>query len=358
MKLPTNRGGLRFYLLIVSAVVAAWHATAASVAAGSLLVAVGIFIHVWAKGCLHQNAEVTNTGPYRFVRHPFYTANLFIDAGVAAMSGWWLVWIAFPIWWFAVYIPVIRGEESFLRTKFHGSYDEYARRIWMLLPLSRPLPKTGPEFSWSNRNISHGREIPRALHIASYPLLFLLICLSRVEGWRKMLDRQPTVLPIVASIILLVFLSWQLSRSLKFEKRLLPAFFANLHVRILAAGLFAALAVLVPYARIQVRYLLIPLGVLILAFSLVVYLKRATLLFLAECLALVGICVICEVLWLAPLPILFYAAIFLDSRLPAPASIEAAPALPATAVLLQRALYFVILAGSLVAAAAKAFFPA
>jgi hypothetical protein len=33
-----------------------------------------------------------------------------------------------------IYVPVIRGEETFLRKQFPGAYDDYARRVPSLLP--------------------------------------------------------------------------------------------------------------------------------------------------------------------------------------------------------------------------------
>src|SRR3990172_450883 len=89
MRVPYNRGGLRTYLVIIGLL--ACQMTPFSIASGTPLILIGIFLHLWAKGCLHQNTEVTTTGPYSFVRHPFYLANIFLDFGIALMSGWWLL---------------------------------------------------------------------------------------------------------------------------------------------------------------------------------------------------------------------------------------------------------------------------
>ena len=74
----------------------------------------GVWLHTWAKGCLRQNRVVATIGPYRFVRHPFYLANALIDAGLVVMAGWWPLAVVLPLWWLAIYIPVIRGEERYL----------------------------------------------------------------------------------------------------------------------------------------------------------------------------------------------------------------------------------------------------
>ena len=79
-----------------------------------------MWLHTWAKGCLRQNRVVATIGPYRFVRHPFYLANALIDAGLVVMAGWWPLAVVLPLWWLAIYIPVIRGEERYLSREFSG----------------------------------------------------------------------------------------------------------------------------------------------------------------------------------------------------------------------------------------------
>ena len=114
-----------------------------------------------AKGCLRQNQVVAMGGPYRFVRHPFYLANALIDAGVAVMSGWWVIQVVLPFWWLAIYIPVMRKEEDYLTGAFGEAYAEYKKRIPRLIPWRRPLPPGGEGFRWSNPNIASGDEVAR-----------------------------------------------------------------------------------------------------------------------------------------------------------------------------------------------------
>ena len=180
MKLPVNRGGLRFYLTLIALLWGA--ATTASIAAGCPTLVLGVLLHVWAKGCLRQNRVVAMGGPYRFVRHPFYLANALIDASIAVMSNWWLLQIALPIWWLAVYIPVIRGEERFLLESF-PNYADYRCKVPCLIPWRRPWPARGEGFSWRNPNIVSGQELPRALRALAYPLLLYVGLLLRRDRW-------------------------------------------------------------------------------------------------------------------------------------------------------------------------------
>ncbi len=180
MKLPWNRGGLRFCLVLVALVRGA--ATCRTIAEGTACLLLGTLLHFWAKGCLRQNQVVAQGGPYRFVRHPFYLANGLIDAGIAIMSGWWLLQVVLPVWWLAVYLPVMRKEEDHLLGLFGRVYGEYRRRVPRLVPWRRPLPAGGEGFRWSNRNIAVEGEIPRTLRLLAYPLLFFVVTELRLKG--------------------------------------------------------------------------------------------------------------------------------------------------------------------------------
>lgn len=180
VKSPLDRGGLRNGLLLLGLLWGA--ATPTTILAGMPLLVVGTALHVWAKGCLWQNREVSRSGPYRYVRHPFYLANALIDAASAVMSGWWVLVVVLPVWWLAIYLPVMRREEAYLLSTFGEVYADYQRRIPRLLPWRRPLPRSGLGFSWRHPNLAQGREIPRALRILGSPLLFLLGHQLRIQG--------------------------------------------------------------------------------------------------------------------------------------------------------------------------------
>ena len=98
-----------------------------------LLVVPGVALRAYASGYVKKNSELTTTGPYAYTRNPLYLGSLLIALGfaVAARNVWILLGIA--ILFFAIYLPVIRAEETFLRGVFPG-FDEYCARVPRLFP--------------------------------------------------------------------------------------------------------------------------------------------------------------------------------------------------------------------------------
>jgi len=205
MHVPWDRGGIRWYLLCLGLVIGRPSPT--SILAGVPFFLLGIALHLWAKGCLHQNGEVTTCGPYRYVRHPFYLGNLLLDGALVIMCGSLLLACAFPLWWPAVYIPVMRREEATMVGLFGSQYEAYARRVPLLFPMARPLP-AGPGFSWHNPNIFQV-EVPRVLRFVSYPFLFVL----SYEWHKSGLLFPPPVTPLMICAVLIFLLAnvaaWQ-----------------------------------------------------------------------------------------------------------------------------------------------------
>ena len=218
MRLPWNRGGIRSYLMLLGLV--AGTSTHVSVAAGSAVLAVGVLLHFWSKGCLKRNLEVTTSGAYRFVRHPFYLANALIDAGIVDMSGCWLLAAAAPLLWLWAYVPTIRREEAYLTQRFGQAYATYRRQVPVLLPWRRPLPHDGNGSAWQFQNILNENEIPRALRLLACPLPFCMLSEIHAHGW-AMLDRRSSVSLALAGAWLAMYAaawaagSWTRSRAIQ-----------------------------------------------------------------------------------------------------------------------------------------------
>lgn len=125
-----------------------------SIVAGVLIAIPGIALRALASGHVKKNEELTTTGPYAYVRNPLYLGSLIMAVGfaVAARSGW--VLLVMVVMFFAIYLPVIRGEEAFLRHTF-AEFEEYQQNVPRLFPRLRPFGEGSTAFSrqlyWQHR---------------------------------------------------------------------------------------------------------------------------------------------------------------------------------------------------------------
>jgi len=117
-----------------------------SIAAGAAVGVVGQAIRVWAAGHLEKGREITQSGPYRYTRHPLYVGSSLMAAGLALATRSWPVALLIAAYMAATLFAAIRTEEAFLRERFGDAYDAYA---------SRRAPPVGRRFSfsraWRNR---------------------------------------------------------------------------------------------------------------------------------------------------------------------------------------------------------------
>lgn len=107
-----------------------------SLALGALFAAPGVWLRAIAAGFVKKNTELTKTGPYAYTRNPLYLGSVIIALGFAVASRNPWVGVGLLVLFFAIYIPVIKSEEQFLRSTF-SDFDEYARRVPRLLPRLR-----------------------------------------------------------------------------------------------------------------------------------------------------------------------------------------------------------------------------
>lgn len=114
-----------------------WRATPTwvSIATGIVVAVLGIAIRALASGQVQKNRVLTQTGPYAYVRNPLYLGSIVIGIGFAiAARDLWIVAVL-VVFFAAVYVPVIRGEENFLRSRF-PEYSDYTRQVPSLVPRS------------------------------------------------------------------------------------------------------------------------------------------------------------------------------------------------------------------------------
>ena len=83
---------------------------------------------------LQENQVLVESGPYRFIRHPIYSAYVlnYIGGGLLA-SNWVLTFI--PVVFFGIFIALrIDGEEKTMIDKFGDRYVHYMKHTGRFLP--------------------------------------------------------------------------------------------------------------------------------------------------------------------------------------------------------------------------------
>lgn len=104
-----------------------------SVLVGAVLASLGILIRALASGQVKKDRELTTSGPYAYVRNPLYLGSIVIAIGFAVAAR--DLWIAavLVLFFLLVYVPVIRGEQNYLRSQF-PAYRDYIERVPSLVP--------------------------------------------------------------------------------------------------------------------------------------------------------------------------------------------------------------------------------
>jgi protein-S-isoprenylcysteine O-methyltransferase Ste14 len=111
---------------------------------GMLSIAVSVGLMIWAMKVnpffsaiirlqTDRGHYVVTTGPYRFVRHPGYTAGLLMNLGIPLLLG--SLWALIPGTAASLDLIIrIVPEDRFLHRELEG-YADYARRVkWKLIP--------------------------------------------------------------------------------------------------------------------------------------------------------------------------------------------------------------------------------
>lgn len=119
-----------------------------SIGIGVVLIVPGLVIRALASGHVRKNEALATSGPYAYTRNPLYLGSLLIGIGFAIAARSWWIGVLLVVMFVAIYVPVIRGEEKFLREKF-PEFEEYAKRVPRMLPRIMPAHMNGESGEFS-----------------------------------------------------------------------------------------------------------------------------------------------------------------------------------------------------------------
>ena len=132
----------RVFLGFVFAAIVVWLATPTwrSLMLGAIIAMAAESLRVWAAGHLEKSKEVTQSGPYRYTRHPLYLGSSLIGIGMAIAANNVMVFVIVMVYLALTLTAAMRSEEAHLREKFGDAYDAYAQK--RAAPMVR-------QFSWA-----------------------------------------------------------------------------------------------------------------------------------------------------------------------------------------------------------------
>ncbi len=144
--------------------------TPKSFAIGTVFVALGTLIRIWAAGHLTRDQQLTTSGPYQYTRNPFYLGRLLLIIGFAVMAGMGNVsgpagiilgagFIAALVIFFGLYMPRKEQREGGrLQTMFGEDYERWKDNVPSLFPRLTPYRMHPDPQRWSRQLFMGGDE--------------------------------------------------------------------------------------------------------------------------------------------------------------------------------------------------------
>ena len=123
------------------------HPTPLSILVGFLVGTPGLLLRALASGHVKKNEELATTGPYGYTRNPLYLGSLILAIGFAVASRNWIIAVIIVVLFFFIYLPVIRGEEDYLRQQF-PEFSDYASNVPRLFPRLTSYRRGSGSFSF------------------------------------------------------------------------------------------------------------------------------------------------------------------------------------------------------------------
>jgi protein-S-isoprenylcysteine O-methyltransferase Ste14 len=151
------------------------------VALGAVIVTPGLLIRALASGHVRKNEALATSGPYAYTRNPLYLGSLLIGVGFAVAARSWWIGVALVVMFFAIYLPVIRAEEEFLRESF-PEFEEYAKNVPRMLPRITPYAIARPSGEGFSFDLYRKHREYNALIGA---LAMFVVLIAKIEWFRK-----------------------------------------------------------------------------------------------------------------------------------------------------------------------------
>jgi len=111
---------------------------------GIVLVWAGLLFRYWAiktlgkffstKLIIQEEHKLITSGPYKYIRHPSYTAVLITFLGFGLSLCNYLSLVVLVITVLIAYIRRIKIEEKILQNQFGKLYEDYKQKSWALIP--------------------------------------------------------------------------------------------------------------------------------------------------------------------------------------------------------------------------------
>lgn len=106
---------------------------------GAILIITGIVF--WISAVINskitsevEKSKLVTTGIYAYVRHPIYSAFLYIASGLILISQNIILFILPVIFWAFLSLVMINTEEKWLIDKFGEEYVEYSKKVNRFIP--------------------------------------------------------------------------------------------------------------------------------------------------------------------------------------------------------------------------------
>lgn len=106
---------------------------------GIILILIGIIL--WISAVIKSKItkeiidnHLVTSGVYSYIRHPIYSAFLFISSGIVILSQNIFLFFLPLIYWIVLTIGMIKTEEKWLLERFGDEYIEYSKKVNRFIP--------------------------------------------------------------------------------------------------------------------------------------------------------------------------------------------------------------------------------